>query len=398
MGTALFSWYLGVTSLITLFLIQTGSLLVYAVALETWYLGKESPLRKLKIERTFSWKRLWYREAALLVTLGVIALLYWTAFRCYPERMLKIYLPFLKVFAPILLGLSLPYFALMDVVDPEEEDATVRLGKSIVTFKPHLTRFEFLNYVRSWLVKAFYLTLMQPEMVEKYRVLFYFAWDKLAGDPLSIYLIASTICYAIDLVYASAGYILNFKLFGTHTRTAEPTLLGWVVTLACYWPIWGLLLYPNFFHYDAGGTWLKVFTTGSVWWWIWAVMIVGLEGVYAMSTVTAGIRFSNLTYRGLWKTGPYRFMAHPAYVAKNLSWWLISLPFIVNSGVAAMKCTLMLLGVNFIYYLRAKTEERHLLRYPEYQEYFRSMGRKYDIIHICKEKLWKSSRQKKAIR
>ena len=101
-----------------------------------------------------------------------------------------------------------------------------------------------------------------------------------------------------------------------------------------------------------------------------------------MATVAAGIRFSNLTYRGLWNTGPYRWTKHPAYVFKNVSWWLVSLPFIANSGAAAVKCSLLLLGVNALYFLRAKTEEAHLSHYPEYVAYATAMNDK-SIFRWC---------------
>ena len=93
-----------------------------------------------------------------------------------------------------------------------------------------------------------------------------------------------------------------------------------------------------------------------------------------MATISAGIRFSNLTYRGLWNTGPYRWTKHPAYVFKCVSWWLIYVPFLVHSGADAVKCTLLLVCVDVIYYWRAKTEERHLSHYPEYVAYALEMN------------------------
>jgi len=99
-------------------------------------------------------------------------------------------------------------------------------------------------------------------------------------------------------------------------------------------------------------------------------MILLLTSIYALSTVVFGIRFSNPTNRGIITHGPHRFTKHPAYVSKNLPWWLISVPFISAAGAAtaAMHCAI-LLGVNGIYWLRAKTEERHLMHAPTYRAY-----------------------------
>jgi len=92
--------------------------------------------------------------------------------------------------------------------------------------------------------------------------------------------------------------------------------------------------------------------------------------IYALSTVAFGLRFSNLTHRGIITDGPYRWSKHPAYISKNLSWWLISMPFLSlpGWGESLRNCALLLL-LNLIYYLRAKTEERHLGRDAVYLAY-----------------------------
>jgi protein-S-isoprenylcysteine O-methyltransferase Ste14 len=72
----------------------------------------------------------------------------------------------------------------------------------------------------------------------------------------------------------------------------------------------------------------------------------------------------------------YRFTKHPAYVSKNLSWWLASTPWVVGGGTfweAVRRC--VLLGcVNFIYFMRARTEERHLSGDPTYVAYAQWMN------------------------
>ena len=65
--------------------------------------------------------------------------------------------------------------------------------------------------------------------------------------------------------------------------------------------------------------------------WVWGTVLVVLTAIYAWATVAFGLRFSNLTYRGVLTNGPYRFTKHPAYLAKNTFWWLETLPFLVVS-------------------------------------------------------------------
>ena len=87
-----------------------------------------------------------------------------------------------------------------------------------------------------------------------------------------------------------------------------------------------------------------------------------------------GFRFSNLTNRGIVAGGPYRFIRHPAYFAKNVAWWLEN-PFVWNNLFALFGLVIW----NIVYVLRAITEEKHLQNDKAYQEYSRQV--KYRFIH-----------------
>jgi protein-S-isoprenylcysteine O-methyltransferase Ste14 len=114
--------------------------------------------------------------------------------------------------------------------------------------------------------------------------------------------------------------------------------------------------------------------------WVWACLLAGLTAIYAWATVAFGIRFSNLTYRGVLTNGPYRYTRHPAYLSKNAFWWLSVLPFMVTSGslVDVVRNTFFLGCVSAIYYWRARTEEAHLLgedaRYRDYYAWMQAHG------------------------
>jgi len=57
-------------------------------------------------------------------------------------------------------------------------------------------------------------------------------------------------------------------------------------------------------------------------------------------------------------------------LSKNASWWLLSIPSLSTASTSnAIRLCLMLLCLNAIYYLRAKTEERHLSWDPVYRDY-----------------------------
>ena len=367
--------FLGYTNYTYLFILFAVVITVSIAALEYLFYPKTSVLRQWKVIRKINWKRVIYKEEALLVTFAVIGLFYFL-FPMFTRNDFTLkYFPFLKALVPwIVLG-SFPYFCLMDKIDPDPEDAYYKIGYALTHLTKTMTRFELGNYVRSWIVKAFWLSLMQPAMIEKIQWVIRYNWNMMRGNPTEWFWTANVICFSIDLAYASVGYLVNLKILNSQTRTAEPTLFGWLVAIMCYWPFWGALFYPFFFEYEAQ-TWLKILPTESFVWWFCCVMIILLEFLYAIATISAGIRFSNVTYRGLWNTGLYRYTKHPAYVFKNLSWWFIALPFIRANGLYAFKCCCLLFGVNIIYYLRAKTEERHLSHYPEYVAYASEMNKR----------------------
>jgi protein-S-isoprenylcysteine O-methyltransferase Ste14 len=168
---------------------------------------------------------------------------------------------------------------------------------------------------------------------------------------------------------SSLGYLMTLRLFNAQIRSSEPTTLGWLVCVICYPPFWDST-YDNFLNYGSNyywDDWLGKSTISGI---FWSGLILLATVIYLWGTLSFGIRFSNLTNRGIITNGAYRWMKHPCYVAKNISWWMISVPFIVDTtpGDAFRKCV-ALLGINLIYFLRAKTEERHLLADPDYVVY-----------------------------
>ncbi len=190
-----------------------------------------------------------------------------------------------------------------------------------------------------------------------------------SGSNLSGYDYAYDFIFFIDLLLATIGYGMTYRVLDTHIRSAEPTMLGWVAALFCYEPFFSGLFERQYLHYGGNsfGSWLAPYPTFR---WIWAFVVLALITIYVLATVAFGVRFSNLTNRGILTNGPYRFTKHPAYVAKNLSWWLVAVPFLVTDGVGgAVRRSILLGAMNFIYFTRARTEERHLSRDPTYVAY-----------------------------
>ena len=92
--------------------------------------------------------------------------------------------------------------------------------------------------------------------------------------------------------------------------------------------------------------------------------LLTLMAIYASASVALGFKASNLTHRGIVARGPYAVIRHPAYVCKNLAWWIGSVPLVTEafhqSMFGGMQAVASVAGWSMIYILRALTEEDHL--------------------------------------
>jgi protein-S-isoprenylcysteine O-methyltransferase Ste14 len=165
----------------------------------------------------------------------------------------------------------------------------------------------------------------------------------------------------IDTLLFTLGYIIELPALNNRIRTVDPTFFGWFICLACYPPFndftvqflqWQSSDFPNFqndfIHLSVN-----------------IVLLVALA-IFSWASIALGFKASNLTNRGIVTHGPYAFVRHPAYAAKNFVWWLGALPtvgmlFAAGNWQGLAYSLLAVFGWTVIYALRAITEERHLL-------------------------------------
>jgi isoprenylcysteine carboxyl methyltransferase (ICMT) family protein YpbQ len=225
------------------------------------------------------------------------------------------------------------------------------------------------THMLAWGVKAFFLPLMAQFLWSDMVWLHAYPWSALLNDFGTLYEFLFRMVFLLDVAIALTGYLLTLKPLGAQIRSTEPSVWGWLVCLACYPPLWPMVYNDLAAYNDAyyWGNWLTQEGFARI---TWGLAILTLCSIYLWATIEFGIRFSNLTHRGIVTGGPYRYFKHPAYLAKNISWWLISVPFIHTSSASeALRLCLLLGLVNLIYYWRAKTEEAHLSADPIYQAY-----------------------------
>ncbi|MEO9634106.1 MAG: isoprenylcysteine carboxylmethyltransferase family protein [Parasphingorhabdus sp.] len=316
----------------------------------------------------------------LWATWGLIATIYCVG-RWYWTGQYQFSMEMLETAAPWLFILSIPYVLLMDRYTIEPRDGAWHFGQFLTGGKGLFDREQIYHHLRAWAVKGFFLAFMISIVPGGFGDLVRFDIQQVVGDPVAIARWLIIAMFVVDVQFATVGYLLTMKPLDAHIRTANPHLAGWVAALMCYPPF--ILMGDNGplnYHVNIAewSYWLEGHATIL---WIWGGLLVFLTGVYAWATVAFGLRFSNLTHRGILTHGPYSWTKHPAYVAKNIYWWLASMPFLVTSGSFTdfVRNTVLMAAVSGVYYWRAKTEEKHLLSDPAYKEYAEWMDRNAPI-------------------
>lgn len=176
--------------------------------------------------------------------------------------------------------------------------------------------------------------------------------------------------FSVDVALGWCGYVVSSRWIKNANVSVETTFLGWAVAIICYRPFNSLL--NTYFNVPSEHGFLSIPNGYLV--WLFAIMSVASYIVYMSATLVFGLRFSNLTNRGIITKGAYRFVRHPAYAAKNFSWWCVMMPYVVyesffqNHTAMFMQIT-ALMGMTLLYYFRARTEERHLSQDPDYIAY-----------------------------
>jgi protein-S-isoprenylcysteine O-methyltransferase Ste14 len=327
-----------------------------------------NPGREMRAQpqRGFDLLRIGQKLLGFWLTIGIIAALY----AAIPEYQKPFYAPVREaalMLLPALLVVSPFYIALVDRRQDDPVDAYAQLAMLLGGTRP-ADWGPLQLHARGWLVKAFFIPLMFVYMHKGLGTL----WSGPHGAALDFRYVFQRLydlMFLLDVLLAAVAYTLTLRILDNHVRSVEPTIGGWVICVICYQPL--SEIQAHYIRYEIDKVyWGDVFSPYPLLYVLWGCGILFLVFIYVWSTAAFGLRFSNLTHRGIITSGPYRWVKHPAYLAKNLSWWMISLPFITGAGwLVAVQSCLMLGAANLIYYLRARTEERHLAADPVYRDY-----------------------------
>ncbi|OCC25105.1 protein-S-isoprenylcysteine methyltransferase [Croceicoccus estronivorus] len=271
---------------------------------------------------------------------------------------------------PLLL-LSIPYVLWLDRYLVNPRDQSWHFGAMLIGREAYDSE-KVAHHLRGWAVKGFFIAFMFSILPAGWQMAAGASFADVDSSPVAFCMFLINMMFMVDVQIAMVGYLLTLKPLDAQIRTANPYLGGWLSALMCY-PPFLLMNSGDVLDYHVNtADWAYWFQGHTALLWLWGAILVVLTGIYAWATVAFGIRFSNLTYRGILTNGPYRFTRHPAYLSKNIFWWMATLPFFVTSGSFPdmVRNTVILGLVSAIYYWRARTEEKHLLASDaKYREY-----------------------------
>lgn len=306
---------------------------------------------------------------AIIAVLYCIGRWYWRGQYLFAMEMMG------QAIAAVLL-LSVPYIIWIDRRLAEPRDGAYAFGQFLLNLgQPD--REMLHEHLRSWGVKGFFTAFMISIVPGNFADVVRPALAEILQNPVTLARWLISAMFLVDVAFATVGYLMTLRPLDSHIRSANPYAAGWMAALICYPPFLLMSEGGPLDYHPGTQDWVAWMDGHPVLLTITGLILVMLTGVYAWATVAFGLRFSNLTNRGILTHGPYRWSKHPAYLSKNAFWWLATLPFFATTGnlTDMIRNTVLLAMINGVYYWRARTEERHLMADPAYRTYAEWMDR-----------------------
>lgn len=306
------------------------------------------------------------QEYFLYVHFSTLDVFFWTA-----VLMIIVLIPVRFLARPESLGRSLVVFRTVRrlLLEIGRNDLSIKVSKTEkIALLATLVKFFYIPLMLSWSTNHLTSLLQNISVVLLQKADFYQNF-KFFFDDYLFWSYMNLIIF-IDVFIFCVGYMVESRFLKNTIRSVEPTLFGWMVTLICYPPfntVVGFVFpWQSKDHLDFFGNFWTNFTLN--------MLIIVAMTIYVWASVALGLKASNLTNRGIVSSGPYRYIRHPAYIAKNFTWWIGAFPalFIAwnNQGYSQALFVIVVSAVwSLIYFFRAITEERHLSRDPDYRAY-----------------------------
>ncbi len=283
--------------------------------------------------------------------------------------------------------LLIPFYTYLENEKSKARKIINYIIKKIYNLKYKISKDEKIS-ILSWIVKLFFIPLMILWLTLHVSTMLnniYYSYNDISFLTTEFYLyfnkhlfwlLLSFILF-LDLLFFTLWYLIESSKFKNKIKSVDSTFIWWFVVLICYPP-------------------LNSYTTDLIWWYsvnfpffnnmyihlILNISILILMWIYTRASVSLWLKASNLTNRWIINKWPYKYVRHPAYISKNLAWWIGWLPLLIwnlyNLDLKNFFIVLFSLIIwTFIYYLRAITEEKHLSKNKDYVKYKENIKYKF---------------------
>ena len=171
------------------------------------------------------------------------------------------------------------------------------------------------------------------------------------------------------------SYLSDIALFRNKIKSVDTTPLGVLSCIVCYYP---LTLLTNKFLLVTEQSLLPV--DNSILLAIIYLFIIIAHFGMLISVLRLGTKAGNLTNRGIVTGFPYNVVRHPEYSMQIFYIILTTIPLFLmkeNNIIELIFITAATLGWIYIYYLRAVTEERHLIKDEKYKQYVEKVKHRF---------------------
>ena len=352
-------------------------------------------------------ERVRVKTSGLYGTIICIAFLY-LIFPEYHKSYYSLYCAFAVFTGMLVFIVGFIYIEICEQWFPEKEDGLWQAGLLFSGRFSEINKTILAEHIRAWLIKAFFLPLIFSELAVRYDYFFAgklylsgFASDN--GSDLYQYLsfgnvdtiqeaisrgiiLYTVFLLTVEMLFATIGYFFTFKWIRADIKSTDTTWLGWIICLICY-PPFIALLQSSYIHFPTAVEWQYWLKNYSYLFIPYGIIFVVLQTLYTLTPVNMGLRFSNLTYRGIVTSGLYRYTKHPMYITKCLGWFVGCMPFLsVDGWLSALYNSFAFIPLGLVYYFRARTEENHLSHYPEYVAYANWINQ-HGIFHFIGKRL-----------
>lgn len=171
----------------------------------------------------------------------------------------------------------------------------------------------------------------------------------------------------ISMIVYAVSYLTELDIFKNKIKSADTTPLGILTCIACYYPI--TILTYKFIEVTPDSL-LPVDNQMIL--VILNLLIILVNFISLIAVIRLGTKVGNLTNRGIVTGFPYNIIRHPDYTMQICYIILTTIPLFIMREYSIITKVIMTVATMiwiYIYYLRAITEERHLIKDPEYQQY-----------------------------